>query len=94
MDGEFEKIKNLMTTVECNTTAAKEHMSEAERTIWTIKEQTGGPITTLPFCYIPRRMKIEFIYVIVLWLNVFLVRTGVSATYSPQELLVRWWLDY
>jgi len=33
MDGEFERIKSLMPSVECNTTAAKEHVSEAERTI-------------------------------------------------------------
>ncbi len=33
MDGEFEKLKPLMPSVECNTTAAKEHVSEAERTI-------------------------------------------------------------
>ncbi len=29
MDGEFEKIKPLLPTLECNTTAAKEHVSEA-----------------------------------------------------------------
>ncbi len=50
MGGECEKIKNLITTVECNTMVAKEHVSEAERTIWRIKEQTRGLITTLPFC--------------------------------------------
>ncbi len=95
MDREFGKIKNLMATVECNnTTVAKEHVSKAERTIQTIKEQTCGLITTLPFCYIPRRMKIKFIYFIVLWLNAFPVKTGVSATYSPWELLIRWRLDY
>jgi hypothetical protein len=94
MDGEFERNKNLMTTVECNTTAAKEHMSEAKRTILTIKEWTHGLITTLPFRYIPRRMKIKFIYFIVLWLIAFPVRTGVSATYSLWKLLVRWWLNY
>ena len=38
MDGEFEKLKPLMPSVECNTTAAKEHVSEAERTIRTLKE--------------------------------------------------------
>jgi hypothetical protein len=31
MDGEFEKIKPLLPTLECNTTAAKEHVSKAER---------------------------------------------------------------
>ncbi len=33
MDGEFEKIKPLLPTLECNTTAAKEHVSKAESTI-------------------------------------------------------------
>ncbi len=29
-----------------------------------------------------------------LWLNTFPVQSGVSAVYSPQELLVRWRMDY
>jgi CRISPR/Cas system-associated protein endoribonuclease Cas2 len=33
MDGEFEKIKDVLPTVECNTTTAKEHVGKAERTI-------------------------------------------------------------
>jgi hypothetical protein len=94
MDGEFEKIKPHMPTVECNTTAAKEHVSEAERTIRTLKERTRGLIGTLPFSHIPKRMKIEFVYFIVLWINAFPVRTGISTTYSPRELLLRWRLDY
>jgi hypothetical protein len=88
MDGEFEKIKALMPSVECNTTAAKEHVSNAERTIQTIKERTRGLLATLPFSHIPRRMKIEFVYFMVLWMNVFPVKSGVSSTFSPRELLV------
>jgi hypothetical protein len=34
MDGEFEKIRDLMSMLECNTTAAKEHVSEAK---WMIR---------------------------------------------------------
>jgi hypothetical protein len=94
MDGEFEKIKPHMPTVECNTTAAKEHVSEAERTIRTVKERTRGLLATLPFSNIPRRMKIEFVYFMVLWMNAFLVKLGTSSTYSPRELLMRWRLDY
>ena len=94
MDGEFEKIRPLLPTVECNTTAAKEHVSEAERTIRTIKERTRGLLGTLPFQHLPRRMKIEFIYFMVLWLNAFPVKNGISSMFSPRELLVRWRLDY
>jgi hypothetical protein len=83
-----------MPTVECNTTAVKEHVSEAERSIRTVKERTRGIVTTLPFAHIPRRMKIEFVYFTVLWLNAFPVKTGISSTYSPQEILLRWRLDY
>ncbi len=53
MDREFEKIKDLLPMVECNTTAAKEHISAAERMIRTIKERAQGLIGTLPFECIP-----------------------------------------
>ncbi len=94
MDGEFEKIRPLLPNLECNTTAAKEHVSKAERTIRTIKERTRGLLATLPFSHMPRRMKIEFVYFIVLWLNAFPIKSGISSTFSPRELLVRWHLDY
>ena len=94
MDGEFEKVKPFLPTLECNTIAAKEHVSEAERTICMMKERTRGLIAMLPFSHIPRRMKIEFVYFVVLWLNDFRVRSGVSATYSPRELVMRQKLDY
>jgi hypothetical protein len=94
MDGEFEKVKGLMPTVECNTTAAKEHVSKLELSIRMVKEQMRGIVTTLPFTHIPRRMKIEFVYFTVLWLNAFPVKMGISSTYSPQEILVHWRLDY
>ena len=58
MDREFEKIKSLMPTVECNTTAAKELVSEGEQTIRMAKERICGLLATLPFSHIPKRMKI------------------------------------
>ena len=94
MDGDLKKIKDVLPTVECNTTVAKEHVSEAERTIRTVKERTRGLVCTLPFTHIPRQMKIEFIYFMVFWLNAFPVKTGFSGVYSPRELLVQWRLDY
>ncbi len=51
-------------------------------------------MATLPFSNIPKQMKIEFIYFIVLWLNAFPVKTGILTTYSPRELLACWQLDY
>ena len=77
-----------MPTIEYNTTAAKEHVSEAERTIRTVKEQMRGLLATLPFAHIPQRMKIEFVYFMVLWMNAFLVKSRILQTYSPRELLL------
>ncbi len=69
-------------------------MSKVERSIRTVKERTRELIGMLPFDSIPWRMKIKFVYFIVLWLNTFPVKTGVSLIYFPRELLVRWRLDY
>jgi hypothetical protein len=70
-----------MPTVECNTTAAKEHVSKAERTIQTVKERTRGLLATLPFTHMPKQMKIEFVYFMVLWMNAFPVKLGISQTF-------------
>ncbi len=94
MDGGFQKLMHLMPTVECNTTTAKEHVSKAERTIQMVKEEGQGLLTILPFEHIPKKMKIEFVNFIVLWLNSFPVKTGISSRYSPCELLVQWHMDY
>ncbi len=40
VDREFEKIKDIQANIECNTTAAKEHMSKGRHMIRTIREQT------------------------------------------------------
>ncbi len=53
MDREIEKIKDLMPMVECNTTAAKKHVSEAEQMIRVVKECVRGLIGTLHFDHIP-----------------------------------------
>jgi hypothetical protein len=37
---------------------------------------------------LPKHMKIEFVYFIVLWLNAFPVKTGILALYLPREILV------
>ena len=72
---------------------AKEHVAESARKIRVVKEQNRGVVNTLLFTYIPRRMKIEFIYFVTLWLNAFLVKSGVSDTFSPREILLRWIMD-
>ena len=93
MDGEFEKVKAELPSIVCNTTAAKEHVAEAERHIRSVKERSRGIRATLPFSSIPKRVKIELIYFIVCWLNAFPVKSGISRQFSPREIVLRWQLD-
>ena len=83
-------VKELLPTIVCNTTAAKEHVAEAERKIRVVKQRNRVVVNTLPFTYIPRRMNIEFIYFVTLWLNAFPVKSGVSETFYPREILLCW----
>jgi hypothetical protein len=94
MDGEFEKVRAELPNVVVNTTAAKEHVAEAERMIRVVKERCRGVICTLPFTFVPKRIKIEIVYFTTLWLNAFPVRNGISTKYSPRELILRWKMDY
>jgi hypothetical protein len=44
MDREFEKLKDIMPTIECNKAAAEKHMSEAKHSIKTMKKRIRGLI--------------------------------------------------
>jgi hypothetical protein len=46
IDGDFKKIRDLLPAVECNTAVAKEHVSEAECMIRTVKKQARGHLHT------------------------------------------------
>ena len=42
---------------------------------------------------IPPPIPDEFFYFVTLWLNDFLVKSGVYDTFSPREILLRWKMD-
>ena len=94
MDNEFEKLRNLVPVLAVNTTAAKEHVPEVERRIRLIKERSRGILNTLPFKKMPQNMLVELIYHVVLWLNAFPTKSGVSETLSPREIVMRHTLDF
>ncbi len=94
MDNEFESLQNLVPIIVVNTTAAKEHVPEIKRRIRLIKEQGRGILNTLPYKKMPQLMLIELIYHVVLWLNASPIKSGVFATLSPQEIVLRHKLDF
>ncbi len=94
MDNKFEKLWNLVPVLAVNTTAAKEHFPKVERCIQLIKERGRGILNTLPFKKMPQIMRIELIYHVVLWLNAFPTKSGVSETLSPHKIVMRHKLDF
>eukprot|EP00804_Cyclotella_cryptica_P005871 CCRYP_000147-RA/>CCRYP_000147-RA protein AED:0.12 eAED:0.13 QI:0/0/0/1/0/0/3/0/1214 len=89
MDKEFDALADQCPTLPINTTAANEHVPEIKRAIRLVKERARGIENTLPFTGLPKLMTIELIHFIVLWLNNFPVKSGVSTKYSPRELVYR-----
>jgi hypothetical protein len=94
MDNKFEKLRNLVPNLVINTTAAKKHIPEVECKIRLIKEWGRGILNTLPFKRMPRLVLIELIYHVVLWLNAFLAKSGVSETLSPRKIVYWHKLDF
>lgn len=90
MDMEFEALKPLLPRIVINTTAANEHVGEIERRIRIIKERARGFLATLPFKRLPKRIVIELLHFVTMWLNSFPVSSaGISQKWSPRELLRR-----
>ena len=93
MDMEFEKLKELMNNMTLNTTAAREHVGKIERKIRVIKERARGTTNTLPYSIMPKLMIIELMHHVVMWMNSFPVKSGISEKWSPRELVARHKLD-
>jgi hypothetical protein len=77
-----------------NTTAAKEHVPEVERRIRLIKERGRGILNTLLSKKMPQIMLIELIYHVVLWLNAFPTKSGVSETLLLCKIVMRHKLNF
>ena len=94
MDNKFEKLRNLVPVLAVNMTAVKEHVPEVKRCIWLIKERGRGILNTFLFKKMPQIMLVELIHHVVLWLNAFPTKTGVSAMLLPCKILYRHKLDF
>jgi hypothetical protein len=93
MDIEFEKLKDLITNVTLNTTAAREHVGEIEQKIRVIKERARGTMNTVPYATMPKLMVIKLLHYVVMWMNSFPVKSGISKKWSTREFIPRQKLD-
>ena len=97
MDQEFEKIVPEMKMALVNTTAAREHVSDIEREIRTIKEgarTTVSTLTKIGVCYLPKQVIIHMVYFSVFWTNVPPATNGISDVWSPREIVLGQIVDY
>ena len=51
-------------------------------------------MNTLPYKKMPQLILIELIYHVILWLNAFPMKLGISTTLSPQEIVLCHKLDF
>jgi hypothetical protein len=93
MDMEFEKLKDKLLNVILNTTAPREHVGEIERKIRVVKERARCTTGILPYNILPKIMIIELMHFCVMWMNSFLVKSGISKKWSPREIVSRHRLD-
>jgi hypothetical protein len=94
MDCAFECLRGYLPEINLNNTAASEHVPDIERQIRLLKERSRAIRSTLPFKAIPGRIIIELVYYAALWLNAFPPSSGVSAFYSPRNIMTGMALDF
>jgi hypothetical protein len=87
MDNNFKKLKDLVPEIVVNTTTAKEYIPEVKQCIRLIKERGRAFLNALPYKKMPQVMLVELIYHVVLWLNAFPTKTGVSKDLLPHKIL-------
>jgi hypothetical protein len=81
--------------VAINTTAAREHVSDIERCIRTIKDRCRSVLSELPYKkFLPDIFIVHLLKFVVLWLNAFPSDNGVSTEFSPREIVIGLRLDY
>ena len=86
-------MKELVPLVECNTTAAREHVGLIERKIRHIKDKVRATTSQFPFVWIPILVLIHTVYGCVFWLNAFPNRSE-NYGFSPREIVTGLSTDY
>ena len=95
MDQEFDKVEpEIDDSIEVNTSGARDHCPEIERSIRTIKERCRSVIAVSPFDYFPDQYVIHLVYFVTTMLNCLPSQSGLFGRYSPRELVFRRPVDY
>ena len=94
MDKEFDKVVEHVPLVEMNTCAAREHVGEIERDIRTQKERCRAIVSMQPYPVLPKPFVIWLVYFVILCLNSFPNKLGISQVHLPREIVTGRSLDW
>ena len=94
VDPDFKSIEEKVVSTTLNTTGARDHVPEVEIHIQVIKEHMRAHRANLPFHSFTRLMTIELTKHVVVLLNAFLPKSGLSKTYSPRTIMTGKALDW
>ena len=77
-----------------NIVSQDEQVPEVEQYNITIKDHIQSAYNVIPFQLAPPILIVELVYTQVFWLNMFVVKGGISSTQSPSELILNRKLDF
>ena len=87
VDPEFKSLEEKLVSTTLNITGARDHVPEVESHIKVIKERMRAHHANLTFPSFTRRMTIETAKHVVMFLNAFTPKSGLSKTYSPRTIM-------
>ena len=93
-DPEFQFLEYKVSSTRLNTAGARDQTPEVERQIKAIKERMRANIDNLPFPSFTLNMVIELVKHVVMLLNAFPPKSGLSITYIPRTIMTGKMLDW
>ena len=87
-------MKELVGLLEVNTAAAREHVAEIERRIRVVKKRTRCDTSLFPFPLIPQLVIVHIVCNVIMWLNAFPPKNGITGGFSTRELVTGRTLDF
>ena len=89
-DGQFESMRGEICDlgVHLHVVANNDHVPDNERFIRTIKERVRCDWAIMPFKHVPPSVVAQLVYRAVFWRNAFPLKTGISRTLSPGEIIL------
>jgi hypothetical protein len=84
MDNEFEKLHDHIPMLALNILAVNDHVGDVECRMRVIKEHSCDILCMLPYTRIPQNMFIHLLHFVVMWLNNFPMKDGISQLQPPR----------